>query len=171
MASPSAPATGVLTAFGATEPAWDAHHTADPNDSGGFDPDAALQPTTTGGVNDAYSGVTFTGTPGRALAYQMLFTSRSLGEAEAKVLAELPKGAVAGSPVVQMHGLAGAQCVGVTYTSVTLGRILGGKDSGIVDVEYASANADELHESAIEWATLADRASEEASGISLSSPC
>lgn len=169
--SPAAPTAVTLTGFGATQPDWTAHHTADPDNEAAWNPDSALQPTTTGGVNDAYSGVTFTGTPGRVLAYQMLFTSRSLTAAEAAVAAQLPKDAVAGSPVLQMHGTAGAQCVGITYTSATLARTIGGKDSGVVDVEFSSAKFNQLHESAVEWATLADRADEEASGISLASPC
>jgi hypothetical protein len=154
-AAPTTPSAVALTGFGATQEQWAAHHVADQNNGPEFwDPDPALQLTTTGGVNDAYSGVDFAGTPARALLYDLLMTPRSLSAAEVKVAAELPPDAVVGKPVYDFKGLAGAQCVEVDYTSATLGKILGGAHDDLVYAVFQSAQANTLDLSKIEWVAL-----------------
>jgi len=154
LATPTAPGIA-LTGFGATQAQWAAHHVPDENNGPDFwNPNPALPPTTTGGVNDEYIAVTFAGSPARALTYDLLMTPRSLSAAEAKVALELPPDAVPGKPIYDFKGLMGAQCVEVDYTSATLGKVLGGAHGNLVYAVYQSAQANTLDVSQIEWVAL-----------------
>jgi len=164
--SPAAASAG-LTGFGATQAAWSTKHTEDKDKGPEFwNPDPALPKTTDGNVNDAYTGVTFTG--GRALDYDVAFTARSLQAAESLVAKELPADAkVVGSPQTQLHGLAGAQCVQLIYNSAKLASVVGGPHGGEVFAVFQSWDAFHLHESAIAAAALVSGNESDAS----KSPC
>lgn len=148
----SAPADG-LTGFGATQAAWDAHHTADTGvqASGSYNPDPALPKTKDGAVNDAYVAVTTDG--GRVDAYFLRFTARSTADALAKVEAELPPDATLTAPVVT-SGLVDSKCLILTATSPTIGKALGGADGSRVGIELQSWDATHLDQSAIASAVL-----------------
>src|SRR6185437_2529970 len=119
-----------------------------------------------GKVNDEYVGVTFTG--GRALDYDVSFTARSLQAAEALIGKELPGDAkITGSPQMQLKGLAGAQCVQVTYDSAQLASVVGGAHGGVVFAVFSSWDAFHLHESSIASASLVSANESDAS----KSPC
>lgn len=148
-------ASTVLTGFGATHAQWAAHHTPDPaNGAAAWDPDPAL-PATGGGVTDTYQGVTFTGNPARALGYFVTFTARDLAAAEQRAARELPADAVVtGAARVDLHGVAGAQCVAVTFTSATLAAVLGPADGGQVVVVFQSQQYNHLDTSTLVQATV-----------------
>lgn len=159
-ASAAAPATSLtaaasdgLTGFGATQQAWDAHHTADADKmaSGVYNPDPALPKTKDGQVNDEYSGVTADG--GRVDSYFRAFTARSTDAALALVKAELPPDAVLSKPVVTT-GVVDSKCLILSATSPTLGKVLGGANGSRVEIELQSWTATELDQSAIAAAAL-----------------
>lgn len=166
-AAPAVAAAHDLTGFGATQAAWSTKHTPDPDKGDEFwNPDPALPKTTDGNVNDDYAGVTFTG--GRALSYDVAFTARSLQAAETLISKELPGDTkIVGSPQTQLHGLAGAQCVQVTYSSAQLAAVVGGPHGGTVYAVFQSWNAFHLDESTIAATSLVSENESEAG----KSPC
>lgn len=142
-----------LTGFGATQQAWDAHHTADPDKTaaGVYNQDPALPKTKDGQVNDDYVGVTADG--GRVDSYNLVFTARPVAAALAAVKAELPADATLTKPVVTA-GLVDSKCLILTATSATVGKALGGASGLRIEVELQSWDPTVLDQSAIMSAVL-----------------
>lgn len=142
-----------LTGFGATQGAWDAHHTADSGKTaaGFYNPDPALPKTTDGQINDDYSAVTADN--GRVDAYFRAFTARPTAAALQLVKAELPADAVLSKPVVTT-GATGSKCLILTATSQAVGKVLGGANGSRVLVELQSWNPAVLDQNSIMSAAL-----------------
>lgn len=149
----STAATDRLTGFGATQAAWDAHHTADPDKmaSGVYNQDPALPKTKDGQPNNDYVGLTADN--GRVDSYNLVFTARTTAAALDVVKAELPADAVLGKPVVTT-GLVDSKCLILTATSATVGKALGGTSGSRVEVELQSWDPTRLDQSAIMSAVL-----------------
>ena len=131
-AQPAVPATAAgLTAFAATVADWNAHHRADPANSGSYDPDRTLG---AGRTADRY--VKVLPLNGRILQYTIqLPRSTTLATATARTATQLP------ADVRQRWQQQRPACLQVSYTSRTLGDLLGdlGDPTGAVLVEYRSA--------------------------------
>lgn len=157
-------AAGGLTGFGATQAAWDAHHTADPdkNASGVYDQDPALPKTKDGQVNDDYTAATAS-PDGHVDEYLMSFTARSTAAALDRVKQELPPDAQMGKPVVT-SGIADSKCLTVTATSAAVGKVLGGADGSTIVIELQSWDPTVLDQSAISNAALVTANGKPASG-------
>lgn len=136
-ASTADTSTDVITGFGATLSAWNAHHTADKkfDPNAAYDPDPAL-PSYSG--QDVYVAVQWQ--DGRALDYQMNIPGESIHRAIVRALEELPPDGR------ELWGLKRDSCYQAELTSRTLGRALSspgiGDPEGDVFVEFETLLSD-----------------------------
>lgn len=153
-ATTTAAAAGGLTGFGATQQAWDAHHTADTDKTGAgvYNPDPVLPKTKDGQVNDDYVAAVASD-DGHVDAYNVSFSARSTAAALDRVKQELPPDAQFGKPVVT-SGLVDSKCLIVTATSATVGKVLGGVNGSRIGIELQSWDPKVLDQSAIMSAAL-----------------